>query len=75
MCIRDRSIHDNMRTRSAVVYIAHDMQRVPPGGGPFFLQGDTLVLLTEVPDALLRLAVFLFKPFKGGTLLIQDRCV
>ena len=47
-------------------------QALATGDGTFFLQGDTLVLLTEGPDALLRLAVLLFKPFKGGTLLIQD---
>ena len=47
------SIHDNMRTRSAVVYIAHDMQRV---------DGQTLDKVAHrhkmcIRDSLLRLCV------------------
>ena len=47
-------------------------QALAGGGGTFLLQGDTSVLLTEVPHALLRLAVFLFKPFKDRTLFFQN---
>ena len=46
-------------------------QALAGGSGAFLLQADAAVLLPEVTHAFLRLAVLLFKSFKGSALLLQ----